>query len=336
MATNRRAVFAAAGLGLGAALSTVSGARAAPRSGWVRRDARFTSQGADIAAALFRPRDTDGRLPGIVIAGPFGSVKEQSPIQYATRLAAAGFACLVFDPHGSGQSGGIPRRSERPAGRAADIRAATDFLAAEPGVDPGRLAALGICQGASYMLLAVAQDPRIKAVACVSGQYLYRGNLEGFFGGGGPTLDQRIARGKAALAREAAGGAVEYIPVIHPTDRAAALPWPQINDWYARWDGIGWGARTGWENRVTAISDAEVWAVDIRPAASRLRVPLLIVHGEQSDGFIAAAQTVFDAATVADRKLVIVPGVFHTRFYDDPEIVDGAVAELQPWLEARL
>ena len=167
-------------------------------------------------------------MPGIVITGPFGSVKEQSPTQYATRLAEAGYACLVFDAHGSGQSGGIPRRRERPAGRAADIAAAIDVLAAEPGVDPGRIAGLGICQGASYMMLAAAQDPRIKAVACVSGQYLYRENLEGFFGGGGPTLDQRIARGQAAKARQLAGGDVEYIRVIDPTDKAVALPWPQI------------------------------------------------------------------------------------------------------------
>lgn len=327
-------MFAAAGLGV--AMTTGAAAPAATPRGWVRRDVRFASQGAEIAGALFRPRGGGSRLAGIVIAGPFGSVKEQSPIQYATRLAAAGFACLVFDPYGSGQSGGTPRRSERPAGRAADIRAATDFLAADPDVDPDRLAALGICQGASYMLLAVAQDARIKAIACVSGQYLYRENLEGFFGGGGPTLDQRIARGNAALSREAAGGPVEYVPVIHPTDRSVALPWPQINDWYARWDGIGWGARSNWENRVTAVSDATVWTIDVRPAASRLQVPVLIVHGEQSDGFVVAAQTVFDAVTVADRRLVIVANVFHTRFYDDPEIVDGAVDEVRTWLQTRL
>lgn len=332
----RRSLLGAAALVVPIAAISAGPAHGAPASrGWQRSDLRFQSRGAELAGVLYR-QSGSGRAPGIVITGPYGSVKEQSPTQYATRLAAAGYACLVFDAHGSGQSGGEPRRSESPSGRAADIAAALDALIADPGVDGGRVAGLGICQGASYMMVAAGQDSRIKALACVSGQYLFRENLEGFFGGGGPTLGERIARGQTARARRLAGGAVEYIRVIDPTDKAVALPWPQINDWYARWDGIGWGARTGWENRVTADSDAEVWTVDVRAAAAALRVPTLIVHGEQSDGFAAAAQTVHDALTVADRKLVIVPGVFHTRFYDDPEIVDGAVAELLPWLEARV
>jgi fermentation-respiration switch protein FrsA (DUF1100 family) len=306
------------------------------KGGWVRRNVAFASNGVELHGALFRPADTDGKLPGIVINGPYGSVKEQSPVQYATRLARAGLACLIFDPTGSGVSEGAPRRTEGPVRRAADIRAATDALAADPGTDTNRIGGLGICQGASYMMFAVAADTRLKALACVSGQYLYRENLEGFFSGGGPTLDQRIARGKEAKAREAAGGPVEYIPVISPTDKSVALPWSQINDWYARWDALGWGARTSWENRVTAASDADVWTVDVRLAAAKLAVPTLIVHGEQSDGFVVAAQTVYDSLTVKDRKLVIKSGVFHTRFYDDPGVVDEAVSEVAAWLETRI
>lgn len=304
--------------------------------GWERQNLVFQSGGVALHGALFRPAGVVGRLPGVVINGPFGSVKEQSPIQYATRLARAGYACLIFDPTGGGASDGTPRRTEGPAQRATDIRAATDALIANPGTDANRIGGLGICQGASYMMFAAAADTRFRALACVSGQYLYRENLEGFFGGGGPTLDQRIARGKEAQSREAAGGAVEYIPVISPTDKSVALPWPPINDWYARWDGIGWGARTSWENRVTAASDADVWSVDVRVPAARLAVPTLIVHGEQSDGFEIAARTIYDALSVKDRKLVIEPGVFHTRYYDDPEIVDGAASAVAAWLGTRL
>ena len=124
--------------------------------------------------------------------------------------------------------------------------------------------------------------------------------------------------------------------MISATDKSVALPWPQINDWYARWDGIGWGARTSWENRVTASSDADVWTVDVRVPAAKLAVPTLIIHGEKSDGFEVAARTIHDALTVEDRKLVIEPGIFHTRYYDDPEVVDGAVSEVAAWLATRL
>ena len=337
--TDRRAFLAAAATfgaaGMTSAPSAIAETSPA-RKGWVRRNIVFQSNGVELHGALFRPAGVDGKLAAIVITGPYGSVKEQSPMQYATRLAMAGYACLIFDATGSGASGGSLRHNEGPTQRAADIRAATDALISDPGTDAARMGALGICQGASYMMFAVAADPRYKALACVSGQYLYRENLEGFFSGGGPTLDQRIARGRAAKARECAGGAVEYIPVISPTDKSVALPWPQINDWYARWDGIGWGARTSWENRVTVSSDADVWTVDVRLPAAKLAVPTLILHGEQSDGFVIAARTMYDALTVKDRKLVIEPGIFHTRFYDDPEIVDGAVSEAVEWLGARI
>ena len=336
---NRRAFLASAAI-LGAAgmtaTSTATAKTMPAKSGWVRRYLVFQSNGVALHGALFRPEGVDGKLPGLVISGPFGSVKEQSPVQYATRLARAGYACLIFDATGSGASEGAPRRTESPAQRAADIRAATDALAADPGADASRIGALGICQGASYMMFAVAADTRFKALACVSGQYLYRENLEGFFGGGGPTLDQRISRGQEAKAREAAGGPVEYIPVISPTDKSVALPWPQINDWYARWDGIGWGAHTSWENRVTAASDADIWTVDVRLAAAKLKVPTFILHGEQSDGFEVAARTIHSALRMEDRKLRIEPGIFHTRYYDDPEVVDGAVSEVAAWLETRL
>ncbi|WP_170828384.1 alpha/beta hydrolase [Asticcacaulis taihuensis] len=306
------------------------------KGGWVRRNLAFESNGVELQGALFRPSGVDGKLPGLVISGPFGSVKEQSPVQYATRLAKAGYACLIFDPTGSGASGGAPRRTEGPSQRQRDIRAATDALAADPGTDTNRIGGLGICQGASYMMFAVAEDPRLKVLACISGQYLYKENLEGFFSGGGPTLDERIARGNQAKAREAAGGPVEYIPVISPTDKSVALPWREINDWYARWDGLGWGSRTTWENRVTASSDADVWTVDVRKPAGKIDVPTLILHGEKSDGFLVAARTVYDSLRVNDRKLIIEPGVFHTRFYDDPEVVDNAVSEVVTWLAGRL
>lgn len=87
---------------------------------------------------------------------------------------------------------------------------------------------------------------------------------------------------------------------------------------------------------MTASSDADVWAVDVRAAAAKLEIPTLIIHGEQSDGIVVAAQTVFDTLAASDRKLVIVPGIFHTRFYDDPEIIDSAVNELTNWIGDRL
>ena len=295
----------------------------------------FESAGVQVVGQIFVP-DVTARAPGVVALGPFGFVKEQAPMQYATRMAREGFVVLIFDPRHSGESGGEPRRLESPAAKIQDVRAAVRWLASRPEVDPARIGALGICQGASEMIASAADDPAIRAVALVSGQYLYRENLLGFFGGGGPTLDQRVARGRVALAKFKESGAVEYTPVVSISDKSVGLPWPPIHDWYQPWTTAKWGEPSRWENRYATMSDAEVWSFDVDSHARRLEKPTLIVHGEQSDGLVAAARHVHDLIPSPLKRLVIVDGVFHTRFYDDPIVVDPAAAEVAAWFDAHL
>ena len=295
----------------------------------------FVSAGVTVVGLLFLPNVKE-RAPGVVALGPFGFVKEQAPLQYATRLAREGFAVLIFDPRHSGESGGEPRRLESPAAKIEDVGAAVRWLASRAEVDPGRIGALGVCQGASEMIAAAVDDGAIRAVALVSGQYLYRENLLGFFGGGGPTLDQRIARGQAALAKFNDGGTLEYTPVVSSNDKSVGLPWPPIHDWYQSWTTAKWGEPSRWENRYATMSDAEVWTFDVDAYAVRLTKPTLIVHGEQSDGLVAAARHIHDLIPAAQKRLLIVDGVFHTRFYDDPIVVDPAAAEVAIWLSEHL
>ncbi len=296
----------------------------------------FQSAGVPLVGVLFTPTAAKSPMPGIVILGPFGFVKEQSPMEYATRLARDGFASLIFDPRFSGESGGEPRRYESPAAKIADVKAAISFLAARSDIRKDGVFALGICQGSSEMIAAVSEDARIKALATVSGQYIYRENLEGFFGGGGPTLDARIARGRAAKAKYEASGEVEYTPVVSPDDKSVGLPWPEIYNWYHPWTTSKWGEPSRWENRYMTMSDAEVWTFDVGDFAAKLRLPTLMIHGERSDGFVAAVQHVFDKVPAKNKKLIIVDGVFHTRFYDDPLVIEPAAAEVAQWFKSIL
>ena len=296
---------------------------------------RFPSSGETLAGLLFRPVRSDA-APGIVVLGPFGFVKEQAPMQYATRLARDGYAVLIFDPRYSGESAGTPRRLESPSAKIINTVAALDWLTMQPGIDRARLAALGVCQGASEMIAVAAADKRVRALALISGQYLYRENLQGFFGGGGPTLDDRIARGHAAKVRFAATGVVDYTPVVSPDDKSAGLPWPPIHDWYQPWTTAKWGTLSRWENRYATMSDAEVWTFDVDAHAAKVTVPTLLVHGEQSDGGVAAVRHVHARLAAKDKRLIIVDGVFHTRFYDDPIVVDPAAAEVAAWFDQHL
>lgn len=303
--------------------------------GYEVEQVRFESAGVSLAGLLFLPKGS-AAVPSVVVLGPFGYVKEQAPMEYATRLARDGFAVLIFDPRYSGESGGSPRRLESVASKVADARAALDFLLTRPEVNPKRLGALGICQGASEMIAVAAGDERVRALALVSGQYLYRQNLLGFFDGGGPTLDERIERGRQALARFERDGTVDYTRVVAIDDKAVALPWPPIHDWYQPWTTAKWGEPSRWDNRYATMSDAEVWTFDVDDHARKLGKPTLLVHGEKSDGGVASARHVHDLIPAPDKRLVVVEGVFHTRFYDDPIVVGPAAAQVATWLATYL
>ena len=285
---------------------------------------------------LFLPAGNAGRKPAIVLLGPFGFVKEQSPAQYASRLADAGYVALAFDPRFSGESGGTPRRYESPTAKIADVKAALDYVAGLDQVDAKRIGVLGVCQGSSEMIAVAAEDPRVKSLVAVSGQYLYPENLDGFFGGGGPTRQERIERGRRAKSVYDAGNEVSYTPVVSLDDRSAGLPWKPIFDWYIPWTTDKWGTKSRWENRFATMSDAEVWSFNVDLYASKVQVPTLIVHGEQSDGGIEAAKHVFSRIAAREKDLSIFPGIFHTRFYDDPLIVEPAAAQAIEWFDRHL
>jgi uncharacterized protein len=296
----------------------------------------FQSHGVPIVGLLYTPQDMSKKRPAVVILGPFGAIKEQSPMEYATRLARDGFITLVFDPRYTGESGGGPRRLESPKAKIEDVEAALDFLQTRPQVDSKRLAALGICQGSSEMIAMTASDARIQVLVTVSGQYIYPKNIDGFFGNGGLTREQRIERGKAAKARYDTTGEVDYTEVVSPTDKNAGLPWRPIYDWYHPWTTDKWLKPSRWENRYATMSDAEVWSFNVDDYASKVTVPTLIIHGEMSDGNVEAAQHVYTQIGAKDKRLTIVPGIFHTRFYDDPSVIDPVAAEASRWFAEHL
>jgi hypothetical protein len=50
--------------------------------------------GITLAADLYQPKKTDGKLAAIAVGGPFGAVKEQSSGLYAQTMAERGFVAL--------------------------------------------------------------------------------------------------------------------------------------------------------------------------------------------------------------------------------------------------
>ncbi len=75
------------------------------------------SDGIPMAGLLCRPDGVVKPTAAFAIVGPIGFVKEQSPIQYATRLARLGYTALVFDPRHFGETGGAPLQYDSPHAR---------------------------------------------------------------------------------------------------------------------------------------------------------------------------------------------------------------------------
>jgi uncharacterized protein len=78
----------------------------------------------------------------------------------AEALVAQGYAAMLFNFRGTGQSQG----NFDIQGWARDLGAAIDYLAGRPEVDRRRIATLGFSAGAAISIHVAAQDPRISAV----------------------------------------------------------------------------------------------------------------------------------------------------------------------------
>lgn len=124
----------------------------------------FRSGGLTISGQLYLPDPVQFTppYPGVVVCHGIGSRKENQA-GFDTYLAARGFAVLGFDFRGHGSSQG--RLDE---GTLDDVQAALDFIAAQPQVDPNRLALRGSSMGGMFALRAAAIDKRVRAVAAIA------------------------------------------------------------------------------------------------------------------------------------------------------------------------
>jgi len=130
----------------------------------------FKSCGTKLAGNLYLPEGYSGgeRLPAVIVTGAWTTVKEQMPTNYAEKLAAKGYAALVFDFRGWGESDGGFRYLEDPSRKTEDIIEAAAYLASRPEIDPSKIAGVGICASSGYMIGAYTQTYVLKTIAVVA------------------------------------------------------------------------------------------------------------------------------------------------------------------------
>jgi pimeloyl-ACP methyl ester carboxylesterase len=129
--------------------------------------------GARIAANLRRPQDVE-RPPLILLIPGLDSTKEEF-FHWEQVFLARGMATLSMDGPGQGESGfqlQIRPDYEQP------VAAMLDALGRRDDVDLDRIGAAGVSMGGYYAPRAAAFEPRIRAVAAVSGPYDMSANWE--------------------------------------------------------------------------------------------------------------------------------------------------------------
>lgn len=98
----------------------------------------------------------DGRRPGVIFMHGSGAQGRWSNRYLATRFARAGFAALIFDKRGVGESAGDWRASGLDQ-LASDGATAFDALAAQPEADARRIGVYGHSQGSTVAALVGAE-----------------------------------------------------------------------------------------------------------------------------------------------------------------------------------
>lgn len=278
--------------------------------------------GVTLAADMYIPKNTSGKLPAIAISGPFGAVKEQSSGLYAQKMAERGFLTIAFDPSFTGESGGSPRYVASPDINTEDFCAAVDVLSVQDNVDPERIGIIGICGWGGMAINAAAQDTRIKATAAMTMYDMTRVNANGYFDSEN-TPEARFAKKQAMNAQRTedykngsyalGGGVVDPLP-----DDAPQF----VKDYYAYYKTErGYHPRSlnsnnGWN----VTSPLSFMNMPILQYAAEIRSAVLLVHGEKAHSRYFS-EGAYEKLTGDNKELLIIPEASHVDLYDNLEVI---------------
>lgn len=278
--------------------------------------------GITLAADLYMPKNRNGKMAALAVAGPFGAVKEQASGLYAQKLAEMGFLTIAFDPSFIGESGGRARNVASPDINTEDFSAAVDYLSNRSDVNPDKIGIVGICGFGGMAINAAAMDTRIKATVTSTMYDMSRVIANGYFDyeKDGDTLKkERMDRRKALNQQRTKdyengsykrdGGVVDPLPADAPQF---------VKDYYDYYKTKrGYHPRSlnsndGW-NVTSALSFTNM---PLLAYADEIESPVLIIHGEKAHSRYFS-EDAFKKLKGNNKELLIVPGANHTDLYDN-------------------
>lgn len=272
----------------------------------------FESHGEALIGTLVLPEGASASspAPGLVITGAWFTIKEQMPMLYAREMAQRGFACLVFDFRGFGESGGVIRQRETPLQKIEDIEAAAKFLIRQPEVRG--VSGLGICASAGYMVGAASRSDTIRKVGLVA-PWLHDAAIVAEAYGGQAAVDGLVATGWKAQTDFQATGAQTFIPAASMTDRSALMFGAP---YYTEPDR---GMIPAWRNEADPAFWEDWLTFDAMQFAPLVIQPLAVVHSAAAA--IPQGAKKFLSSVGPHKRELWLDDISQFDFYDQPEPV---------------
>lgn len=276
--------------------------------------------GITLAADMYTPKNYEGKLAALAVAGPFGAVKEQASGLYAQTMAKRGFLTIAFDPSYTGESGGEPRYVASPDINTEDFCAAVDFLSVQENVDPEKIGIIGICGWGGMALNAAAIDTRIKATVTSTMYDMSRVTANGYFDAMSEDdryqlrvqLNQQRTQDYKNGSYALAGGLPEEAPEDAPFF---------VKDYVAYYKHRAYHKRSlnsngGW-NMTSSLSFLNM---PLLSYTGEIRNAVLVIHGEKAHSCYFSRDA-FKKLEGDNKELMIIPGAVHTDLYDSMDVI---------------
>lgn len=191
----------------------------------------------ELKGFLAFPATAVDKRPGVLIAHEWWGLNDYARSR-ARQLAELGYVALAIDMYGGGRSSEHPADAQQmmsalmsnPGEAVARFEAGKAALAADPHVDPSRLAAIGYCMGGAVVLGAMRRGDDFDLVASFHGNYATNAPLQ-----------PGVFKGRVLIAHGEADS-------FTPPEQVAALQ-KELADAQASWEFVAYpGAKHGFTN----------------------------------------------------------------------------------------
>ncbi len=297
----------------------------------MRSDIEFKSNGLTCRGWLYRPEGAEGPTPAIVMSHGFSAVKEMGLDGFAEGFCHAGFIVVAFDYRYLGASDGEPRGRIIPEEQHDDLRAAVDWISAQPGVDPARIGMWGSSYAGGHSLFMGAYDPRVKVVVAQVPAMDPGHAMRAMAGRDefGAILEMVVAD----HASRNAGNPPGEIAIVAPEGEPCILAGQDAYHWFQRataGKAPNWLNRTAMESVERLIAYAPANVIDFLAPK-----PLLVIAATQ-DSLIPIAQMREFVARAGEPKKLAELECGHFEVYPGERCYDEAARLATDWFKTHL